>query len=60
MGIVRDVTREIGGMPTDEPIAFMSSNRDEYRALGDPETLARIVAVEERLSELTRYYMPEE
>ncbi len=42
------------------PIAFMSSNRDEYRALGDPETLARIVAVEERLSELTRYYMPEE
>ena len=60
MGIVRDVTREIGGVPTDEPIAFMSSNREEYRALGDPETLARIVAIEERLTERTRYYIPEQ
>ena len=59
MGVVRDVTREIGGVPTDEPIDFMSSNREEYPALEDPETLARILAVEERLTARTRYYVPE-
>ena len=60
LGIVRDVTREMGGVPTDEPIDFMSSNRDEYSALENPETLARIVAVEERLSARTRFYIPED
>ena len=59
LGIVRDVTREIGGAPTGEPIDFMSSNREEYRALEDPKTLAWILAVEERLSARTRYYVPQ-
>ena len=59
-GIVRDITREIGGIPADEPIDFMSSNREEYRALDDPATLARIVAIEERLSGRTGFYVPEE
>ena len=60
MGIVRDVTRELGGVPTDEPIDFMSSNREEYRALEDSATLARILAVEERLSGRAWYYIPQE
>lgn len=60
MGIVRDVTRELGGVPTDEPIDFMSSNQEEYRALDDAETLARVAAVEERLSSRTRYHIPED
>ena len=59
MGIVRDVTRELGGVPTDEPIGFMSANREQYDALQDPATLARIAAIEERLSARTRYYIPE-
>ena len=59
MGIVRDVTRELGGVATDEPIRFMSANREQYEALEDPATLARIVDVEERLSARTRYYVPE-
>jgi hypothetical protein len=60
MGIVRDVTRELGGVATDEPIDFMWSNRDLYAALEDPEVLSRILAVEERLSARTRYYVPQE
>lgn len=59
-GIVRNVTRELGGVATREPVGFMSANRQEYRALQDPATLARIVEIEERLSARPRYYIPEE
>ena len=60
MGIVRDVTRELGGVQTNEPIGFMSANRQEYEALQDPAALARIVEIEEKLSARPRYYIPEE
>lgn len=60
MGIVRDVTRELGGVPTDEPIGFMSANRQEYEGLKDPATLARIVEIEEKLSAHPRFYIPEQ
>ena len=59
-GIVRDVTRELGGIRVDEPVNFMSSNREAYDALEDPETLARIARIEARLSELPRYYIPQD
>lgn len=59
MGIVRDVTLELGGIPSTEPIGFMSANREQYDALEDPATLTRIVAIEERLSAAPRHYVPE-
>ena len=58
--IVRDVTRELGGIASDEPVNFMSSNREAYDALEEPATLARIEQIEERLSEVPRYYIPQE
>ena len=59
-GLVRNITRELGGVPTSEPVGFMSANRQEYGALQDPATLARIVKIEEKLSARPRYYIPEE
>lgn len=59
LGLVRDVTQEIGGIPTDERIDFMSSNAEAYRQLESPEELDRIRAIERRLSARGRHYVPE-
>lgn len=59
MGVVRDVTRELSGVPVAEPVNFMSSNRDAYDALADPFTLSEIVAIENRLSDEARYFIPQ-
>lgn len=60
-GIVTDVTAELGGVPDERPIHFMSSNPDAYRQLDeDPSLVPVIRAVEERLSAGERLYIPQE
>lgn len=59
MGLVRDVTRELGGELDPEPITFMSSNVQAYRQLADAENLAEIRRIEERISARQRYVIPE-
>lgn len=59
-GMVRMVTREIGGVPLPGEIHFMSSHQDAYAQLSDPENLREIRRIEERLSGRTRYYIPQE
>src|SRR5690606_28040169 len=59
-GIVQDITRELGGVPDDEPIDFMSRNAGSYPKLSDPTNLEAIRATEQRLSQTTRYVTPED
>lgn len=59
MGLVRDVTRELGGERDAEPIAFMSNNLEAYRQLADPANLAEIRRIEDRISDRPRYVIPE-
>lgn len=60
-GLVRDVTRELGGIQDPRPIQFMSSNPGSYRQLGDdPAYLAAIRATEAELNALPRYFVPED
>lgn len=59
-GLVRNITRELGGEPYPEAITFMSEHRDAYRQLEDPEVFAGILALEERLSGQQRYRIPQE
>lgn len=59
-GIVREVTREIGGVPLDEPIDFMSTHAGSYRQLGSSEELERIKGIERTLSERARFFIPKE
>lgn len=59
-GIVQDITRELGGVPDDEPIDFMSRNAGSYPKLSDPTNLEAIRATEQRLSQTTRYVIPED
>ena len=59
-GLVRDVSRELGGMADDTPIDFMSTHPDAYRQLSDPGVVDEIARTEARLSARPRYYIGEE
>jgi len=59
-GIVRNITRELGGIEDREPIRFMTSNADRYRQLADESVRREIRETEERLSQVPRYYIPED
>jgi hypothetical protein len=61
MGLVRDVSQELGGVAEDEPIDFMTTHPDAYRQLGeDPTFLTELREVEVRLSAEPRSYIPED
>lgn len=59
-GLVRDVTRELGGVPDTDVIDFMTTHADAYRQLTDPAVAAAVRAVEERITAADRHYLPEE
>ena len=59
LGLVRDVTEQIGGVRDDEPITFMTAHADRYPALADSANLAAIARTEQRLSQQPRFYVPE-
>jgi len=59
-GLVRDITRELGGIVDPEPIRFMSTHVEAYRQLSDPANLEAIRRIEAALSERPRYYIPED
>jgi len=60
-GILRDMTRELGGVVDPRPIHFMSSNPSSYRQLAeDPMQLEAVRATEGTLNERVRYYIPQE
>jgi len=56
-GIVRNISRELGGVRDPEPLNFMSLHRDAYRQLADDSTYQAILAQEVRLSAVPRYYL---
>ena len=61
MGLVRDVSQELGGVVDDEPIDFMTTHPDAYRQLGEhPEFLTELTETEARLNAEPRYYIPQD
>jgi hypothetical protein len=60
-GIMRDVTKEIGGDIFDKDIHYMSAKRDTfYGNMADPQTYATIRGVEKDLSARQRWYVPKD
>ena len=59
-GLVRDVSRELGGMADETPIDFMSTHPEAYRQLSEPGVVDEIARTEARLSARPRYYIGEE
>jgi hypothetical protein len=60
LGIMRDITHELGGERDAEPISFMTSNPEAYRQLADRANLEAIRRIEAELSARARYYIPQE
>lgn len=59
-GVVEDITAEIGGVPYEKTINFMSRNRSSYPRLVASDSLFRgIVQMEEDLRGHTLHYIPQ-
>ncbi len=60
-GIVRDKTREIGGIPYDKKIDFMSTHANAYPQLKEnPEFADSIAKTEREISSREIFYVPQE
>jgi hypothetical protein len=59
-GLVRDITGELGGIPMNEPLDFMSRNPDAYPRLSDPAELEAIARMEAALRDAPRSFIPQE
>ena len=57
-GILQDITQQLGGVPDDEPITFMSQHVESYRQLADSTQLSAVREIETRLSGSPRYIIP--
>ncbi|MEO8666246.1 MAG: N-acetylmuramoyl-L-alanine amidase-like domain-containing protein [Ignavibacteria bacterium] len=60
-GIVKDITKEIGGVPYQKRINFMSSHRNSYKQLaGDDNNFSGIGEIEDQINARDIYYIPVE
>ncbi|WP_459189254.1 N-acetylmuramoyl-L-alanine amidase-like domain-containing protein [Parabacteroides sp. APC149_11_2_Y6] len=59
-GIVKDVTKEIGGKPLTMNLSFMSTHPDSYKQLKEhPEYVCKIAEKEQEINSREYYYIPE-
>jgi Protein of unknown function (DUF1460) len=59
-GIVTDLTAQLGGIPIDKPIDFMSTHRSSYPQLANESDYQCILAQEARLNQQEIRYIPTE
>ncbi len=60
-GIGENITEKIGGEPYEKEIDFMSTHPDSYERLQkNPDFVNEIVLVEEEISSLKHYYIPQD
>jgi hypothetical protein len=60
LGLVRDITSELDGRRVTEPVDFMSRNASAYpKLVEEPALVDQIRRIEERLSGLPRYAVPQ-
>lgn len=60
-GIVKDITQEIGGVPYEKNINFMTTHQGSYKQLADGgENLDQMNAVETNINSRIIYYIPKE
>lgn len=60
-GIVKDITKEIGGVPYEKNIDFMTTHRNSYKQLAnDDDNLFKMSEIENNINSRHTYYIPEE
>ena len=57
-GLVTDQGHELGGIPDERPLRFMSEHRESYPALADDTAFEEIAAMERRLDGSPRHVVP--
>lgn len=57
-GLVKNVARELGGIPYDKTINFMSTNRSSYKQLSSPANFRAITATEAELNKRPHFFLP--
>ncbi|MFC2134659.1 N-acetylmuramoyl-L-alanine amidase-like domain-containing protein [Bacteroidota bacterium] len=58
--IIKDITKDIGGVPYDNKVNFMSTHASSYKKLGsDPKFIEKIAMIEEMISLRSYYYIPQ-
>ncbi|WP_339926490.1 N-acetylmuramoyl-L-alanine amidase-like domain-containing protein [uncultured Cyclobacterium sp.] len=59
-GILKDITKTIGGVTYENAPSFMSANPNFYSQLTNPDYVAQLRTTEEAISNRTYYYIPKE
>jgi len=57
-GIVRNITAEIGGVPYNKKIDFMSTHTKSYKQLSSSKNMEGIVVAEQAINSRDYYYIP--
>ncbi len=58
-GIVKNITKALGGIPFEKEIFIMSKNTDKYKALdGKPDFIKNIKSDELRINKTPKFYIP--
>lgn len=58
-GVVRDITGDIGGVPYNKKIDFMTTHIDSYKQMkGNAENVAMMQSVEDLMNSRALYYIP--
>jgi hypothetical protein len=57
-GIVKNISRTLGGQPFSKKVNFMTEHPDHYPALKDRDVYRQIRAIERRIQQRLCYYMP--
>lgn len=59
-GIVKDITKQIGGVPYNKNINFMSTHQSSYKQLNtdDGESVSIIKSIEKKINNRDLYYIP--
>lgn len=59
-GLLRDLTREMGGIPYQKQIGYISARPAKYPKIKDPQNLRALRAAERRINAHAWYYIPQE
>ncbi len=57
-GIIRDVTRTIGGVPFRKAFSYLTDRREDHPALEDPATFRRLRRIEDACARRSRFFIP--
>lgn len=57
-GMVKDVTKELGGRKFEPNVSFMSTHPSKYKALKDGQLVPTIKTIEKKINQRQYYYIP--